>query len=155
MLSVAGINIIKKPYFALNRRDLLMGVACFGLLLTLGLGWFFAFYLNLGVQGLGLGLSASTFVQLITYLLILYYVIGASIGMQRLAGPLMKMVVSSVPAAGCAWGIALLGDWSVGPTLLNFILLGVSSLVAMMVFFACAWLLGVRQEVNKVLRRRA
>ena len=37
---------------------------------------------QLGVQGLGLGLSASTFLQLLTYLLLLYYVIGASIGMR-------------------------------------------------------------------------
>ena len=151
MLSVAGINILKKPYFALNRRDLLMAVACLGLLLTLALGWFFAFYLNLGVQGLGLGLSASTFLQFVVYLVLLYSVIGASIGVQHLVMPLFKMLICVVPAAGIAWGISLLGSWSEGFSILNFIILGAATSIAMVVFFSCAWGLGVRQEVNTIL----
>ena len=132
-----------------------MGVACLGLLLTLALGWFFAFYLNLGVQGLGLGLSVSTFLQFVVYLALLYSVIGASIGVQRLMMPLFKMMISVVPAAGVAWTISLLGTWSEGFSILNFMILAASTSIAMVVFFACAWALGVRQEVKTVLRRRS
>ncbi len=153
MLSVAGINIIKKPYFALNRRDILMGVALLGLLLTFGLGWFFALKLEWGVQGLGIALSASTALQFLTYLVLLHWKIGASIGMRRLMLPMLKMSLAVIPAAGAAWAIALLGSWAVGPSIQNFAVLGFGVLSAMIIFLGTAWILGVRQEVNMVLRR--
>jgi len=154
MLSVAGINIIKKPYFALNRRYILMGVAVFGLAMTFGFGWFFALHLGLEVKGLAMALSVSTALQFAVYLVLLQFKIGASIGLKSLMAPLSRMSFAAIPAAGIAFAIALLGDWSAGPTLVNVIVLGFAVFAAMIVFLAFAWLLGVRKEIKMVLRRR-
>ena len=69
MLALAGIQIIKKPFFALERRGVLIGVGGLGVLLTGGLGLWLA--PTMGVDGLALALSLSTCIQLLAYIIVL------------------------------------------------------------------------------------
>ncbi len=69
MLALAGINILKKAFFALDDRTSLLAVGAIGLVFTAGLGYPLA--RQLGVQGLGLSLSLSASLQLVAYLAIL------------------------------------------------------------------------------------
>jgi len=150
---VAGINIIKKPYFALERRDVLLGVGALGLLLTIVLGWWLALELELGVEGLALALSASTGIQFGAYVLILHRTIGAKIGMSKLLSPMARMALASIPAAAAAWGICQLGNFQSGAGLSNVAVLLGGCGAAVPIYLAGAWGLGVRQELHSVIRK--
>ncbi len=157
MLAVAGIGILKKPYFALERRDVLLVVGALGVLLTWGLGWVLSLRLGGGVEGLAQALSLSTTIQLIVYGGALHRVVGARVGARRLVSPLLRMTLAAAPAAALAWLITSLGAWEDGPTLLNAALLGGAVITAALVYLAGAWMIGVRQELSVVmskLRRR-
>jgi putative peptidoglycan lipid II flippase len=153
MLAVAGINIIKKPYFALERRDILLGVGALGLGLTLALGWWLALQLELGVEGLALALSASTGVQFLAYVLILHKTVGAKVGMGKLMGPLCRMGLAALPAAAAAWGICQLGDFEAGSGMNNVLVLVGGCGAAVPIYLAGAWILGVRDELQMVIRK--
>ena len=153
MLAVAGINLIKKPFFALDRRDLLLLVGAIGLLFTFISGWGLAIHLNLGVRGLAFALSLSTTVQFIAYVWLLQQKVGASIGVRRLVTPFARMTLGAVPASLSAWSICNLGQFEHGPSLLNIGILILSCAVAAVVYIACAWALNIRTEINAVLRK--
>ena len=153
MLAVAAINIIKKPYFALERRDVLLGVGALGLGVTMVSGWWFALHLELGVEGLALALSASTTIQLVAYIVILHKIFDARVGMGQLLDPLGRMSLAAAPAAGAAWAICRLGDFESGWSLANGgILIGACS-AAVPIYLGTAWFLGVRRELNAVIRK--
>jgi putative peptidoglycan lipid II flippase len=143
MLALAGINIVKKVFFALDDRTVLIVVGLVGLVFTAGLGY--PLSKHLGVQGLGLALSVSASAQLVLYLLLLRRRMTTSLGMRALLPPLMKMVLASVPAALAAAAIASHGDWSRGPaSLVNWGLLAAAGVSAAVLYLATAWALGVR-----------
>jgi putative peptidoglycan lipid II flippase len=143
MLALAGINIVKKIFFALDDRNVLVLVGLLGVALTAGLGY--PLSRHLGVQGLGLSLSLSASAQLVLYLLLLRRRMTTSLGMRALLPPLMKMVLASVPAVLAAAAIASRGDWSRGPaSLANWGLLAASGMIAAVLYLGAAWALGIR-----------
>ena len=153
MLAVAGINIIKKPYFALERRDVLLGVGALGLVVTMATGWWLSLHLELGVEGLALALSASTTVQLLAYIWILHKIFNARVGLAKLMSPLGRMALAAMPAAGTAWAICRMGEFESGSSLQNIVILLLACGSAVPVYLGTAWALGVRQELNLVLRK--
>ncbi len=150
MVALGGINIVKKAYFALDDRTTLLLVGALGLVFTGGAGYLLS--KGLGVEGLGLTLSVSGAAQLVAYLAILRAKMGERIGLSALAGPLLKLVLASVPVAAGAMVLATLGDWDQGPALLrNWIVLGVVVVLAPAGYLAICWVLGVREA--RSLRR--
>jgi putative peptidoglycan lipid II flippase len=143
MLALAGINIVKKAFFALDDRTVLIVVGLLGLVFTAGLGLPLSKYL--GVRGLGLALSASASAQLVLYLLLLRQRMATTLGLRSLLSPLIKMALASVPAALVAAALASQGDWSRGPaSLANWGLLAGAGVSAVVLYLGVAWTLGLR-----------
>jgi putative peptidoglycan lipid II flippase len=151
MLALAGINIVKKAFFALDDRNSLLAVGLLGVVFTAVLGY--PLSLRMGVRGLGLSLSLSTSVQLVVYVLILRHRMAAPLGFRHLATPLMKMLAASVPAALVAAAIVGFGEWDRGPaSLANWVLLAAAGLSAGLVYVGLAYALGIA-ELRRWLRR--
>lgn len=151
MLAVAGINIVKKVYFALEDRNTLLAVGAVGVALTAAIGW--GLILEMQVAGLALALSVATVVQLAIYLLILRVRLGDRLGLGALVVPMLKLCAASGPAAAAAWAICLAGRWERGPAdLVNLALLTAAFVAAVAVFAALAWLLRI-PELGALVRR--
>jgi putative peptidoglycan lipid II flippase len=151
MLALAGINIIKKAFFALDDRTSLVAVGAVGLGLTAALGYPLA--RQLGVPGLGLSLSLSATLQLVFYLVILRRKMGTRLGLRELVVPLLKLFAATVPAAALAVAICGPGRWDRGPaSLTNWVLLVLAGIAAAATYLGLAWALDVR-ELRALLRR--
>jgi putative peptidoglycan lipid II flippase len=151
MLALAGINIVKKVFFALDDRTSLLAVGAIGLVLTAGLGY--PLSRQLGVQGLGLSLSLSASLQLVAYLAILRRKMGTRLGLRALVAPLLKLLAAAVPAATLAVFICRAGTWDLGPaSLANWILLVAAGVAAGVTYVGVAWVLDVK-ELRALLRR--
>jgi putative peptidoglycan lipid II flippase len=151
MLALAGINILKKAFFALDDRNSLLAVGVLGLAFTVALGY--PLSRGLGVQGLGLSLSLSATLQLVLYLAILRRRMGTRLGLGPLTLPLLKMLAASVPAATAAWAVCTAGDWGRGAaSLLNWSLLAAAGVVAGGIYVASAWLMGVAPPTALIRR---
>ena len=150
MLALGGIHIFKRAYFALDDRRLLMGVACFGLVLTASLGWVLS--TRMGVAGLALGLSVATTGQLAAYALLLPRRAGEHMGLRSIGGPLLRMAVAAVPAAALSAILAGLVSWDGGSSLLNFGVLAAAGLAGLVLYSVLASALGIA-EMQAVLAR--
>jgi putative peptidoglycan lipid II flippase len=151
MLALAGINIVKKVFFALDDRTSLLVVGVIGLVFTAGLGY--PLSRQLGVQGLGLTLSLSATLQLVAYVMILRRKTGTRLGLRALVLPLLKLLAAAVPAAALAVLICRGGAWDRGPaSVTNWVLLPVAGIVAGLTYVAVAWLLDVK-ELQALIRR--
>ena len=154
MLGLAGIQILKKPFFALNRRNSLIAVGGMGVAMTWALGVLLCE--DLGVDGLALALSLSTVGQMSAYLVLLKRITGPHLALRALLAPLARMLAASVPAAAVGWGIGLLGTWEAGPTLWNLLVFAAAGLAGGVLYSGLALLLGVaevRQVYQRVRRR--
>jgi putative peptidoglycan lipid II flippase len=154
MLALAGIQIVKKPFFALERRGELIAVGVLGVGLTAGLGLYLA--PRMGVDGLALALSLSVSTQFGVYLVLLQRMVPGGLGFGRIMGDLLKMAIAAVPAAIAGWFIAGMGVWSQGPTLRNGLLLCAAAAAGGAIYGAVAWMLGVsaiRQFTDRLRRR--
>jgi putative peptidoglycan lipid II flippase len=156
MLALAGINIVKKAFFALDDRNSLLVVGTLGLLVTAGLGY--PLSARFGVAGLGATLSLSGGLQLLAYLAILRRKMGERLGLGGLVPPLLRLLVASVPAALAAVAVSSFGDWDRGPaSLANWTLLLAAGLVAGGVYLGAAWLLdaeGLRTMLHRDAARK-
>ncbi|MAY82271.1 MAG: murein biosynthesis integral membrane protein MurJ [Deltaproteobacteria bacterium] len=150
MLALAGIQIVKKPFFALERRDALIAVGIFGVGLTVGLGMWLAPLM--GVQGLSLALSLSTCFQLLAYLLLLTRMVPGGLGLKSLFKDCTSMVISTIPAIVLGWLIIQQGQWESGPSIWNFGILGIAGVVGGIAYVITAGLLGIK-EVKSVMSR--
>lgn len=148
-LSLAGINIVKKVYFALEDRNTLLAVGVVGVLLTAGLG--FALSIPWGLPGLAAALSVSTVVQLVAYVVLLRRRLGTHLGLGSLAVPFAKMTAAAVPVGLILWGASLLGEWERGPTsAVNVALVAGGLAVAGVAYLIAAKLLRI-QELERLL----
>jgi putative peptidoglycan lipid II flippase len=155
VLVVAGTNILKKVYFALEDRGTLLVVGAIGVALTALIGKLLT--AELGVRGLALALSVSTTLQLGLYVAVLRVKLGQRGGLHALAGPLAKIGAASVPFGGVLAIAAPLGRWANGPLdAQNWVVFGGALGTAGAVYAGAAWLLGVPQvaQVAAMVRRR-
>jgi len=151
LLAIAGINIVKKLYFALDDRNPLLVVGAGGLVLTGGLGLLFIGPWD--ILGLALALSVSTTVQLAAYIWLLSRRVGASLAFGALVPRLGKMVAAAIPMAPVLWFAATLGTWEEGPVHLpNFAVLVGGLAAAGLVYLGLAWLFRI-EELHRLLGR--
>lgn len=155
MLALAGIQIVKKPFFALERRGALIGVGIVGVGLTAALGLWLA--PTMGVNGLSLALSLSVSAQLLAYLFLLRTMVPGGLGFSAIALGLGKMAIATIPAAALGWAIASQGAWHEGPTLSNALLLAGAGLGGGLVYGIGGLVLGIGalKQVTARLRRRS
>jgi putative peptidoglycan lipid II flippase len=154
MLALAGIQIVKKPFFALDRRDALIGVGVFGVGLTVGLGMWLA--PMMGVEGLALALSVSTCCQLLAYIALLARIVPGGLGLGHLMKDSVSMGISTLPAVAIAWFIIGQGSWVQGPTVTNFGVLAGAAVTGGLIYIGMAGILGIREvrELTQRIRRR-
>jgi putative peptidoglycan lipid II flippase len=151
MLALAGINIVKKAYFALDDRTTLLIVGAIGLVLTAGVGYLLS--TRIGVEGLGVALSLSAVVQLLLYLLLLRRKTGVRLGLPALIDPLGRLLLAAAPAGALARLICGAGDWSRGPALLgNWLLLAAAGVAGGGLYLLLAWVLRV-EGIRELWRR--
>jgi putative peptidoglycan lipid II flippase len=150
MLALAGIQIIKKPFFAMERRGALMAVGAMGVCLTAGLGLWLS--PALGVDGLALALSISTVLQFTAYLVLLRSMVAGGLGLGALASDLTRLTAATLPAVGAAWFIIDMGHWESGPTVANAALLGAAGITGGVLYGIAATVLGVK-ELQRVVER--
>jgi putative peptidoglycan lipid II flippase len=150
MLALAGIQIVKKPFFALNRRNSLVVVGALGVGLTFVAGILLA--PSYGVRGLAAALSISTAGQLLAYLWLLGRITGGRLGLLGLLAPLGRIAVATLPAAAVGWAICLLGDWEQGPTPINLALFATAGGLGAAAYLGAAWIMGIH-EIHDVVAR--
>ena len=150
MLAVGGINIVKKPFYALDRRDVLLGVGISGVALTFGLGsWLCPTY---GVNGLAAALSLSTIVQLVCYLLIVRTLVDGGLGLFALLKYFSVVAIASIPSIVLGSFIAPFGQWEQGATIINLLVLASIGLVGGVAFVIAATLLKV-EEIKSIVSK--
>ncbi len=148
MLAVGGINIIKKPFYALDRRDVLLGVGILGVGVTFLLGtWLCPDY---GVNGLAVALSLSTTVQLIVYGVIVRRLVSGGLGIPPLLAYFARVLIATVPAVGAGLLLQPFGQWESGFTLLNFALLVAIAVIGGVAYVIAGSFLKLR-EINDVV----
>jgi len=151
LLSVAGINIIKKVYFALDDRNPLLVIGGLGVATTAALG--ISLIHTHQLMGLAYALSISTTLQLVAYLLALKSRLGTELGLQKLALPFAKMATAAIPMSAIYFLAHPLGQWELGPTHLpNFAVLAGALVVAGLVYLGLAYALRI-EELHRVLQR--
>lgn len=154
MLALAGIQIIKKPFFALERRDALIGIGVLGVGLTTALGLWLA--PAMGVNGLALALSLSVSAQLAAYAWLLRGIVDGGLGLGRLAAPVSKMAVASAVGVALIHPVMAMGTWTDGPSLPNVAVFAGCGLGFAIVYSGAAAILGVeeiRTVKNKIRHR--
>ena len=150
MLALAGIQIVKKPFFALERRGELIAVGAFGVALTAWLGLWLA--PMMGVQGLSLALSLSVSAQLLGYLVLLRRMVPGGLGFTRLLASMLKMTVATIPAALAGVFLASMGNWEEGPSIGNILALSGALIAGGSLYAAAAMLLGI-ESVRRIFKR--
>ena len=113
-LAVAGINIIRRVFYALNDRTTLLVVGASGVLVTLVLG--LRLIPTLGIPGLGAALSAATALQLFAYLFILQLRLEGGLQLGRLTPHVARITIAALPSLILLFFAKGYGDWSLGPT---------------------------------------
>ncbi|MBN1944312.1 MAG: murein biosynthesis integral membrane protein MurJ [Bradymonadales bacterium] len=151
LLAVAGINIVKKAFFALDDRNSLLAVGALGVAVTGGLGWWLIHPLN--IVGLAWALSVSATVQLVAYLVILRVRLKIALGLSGLVRPFGRMVLATIPVGLSMVAVRSLGQWERGPaSLVNLVLVAGGLTVAVALYLLAAYLLRIK-ELHSLLGR--
>ncbi|MEZ4320427.1 MAG: murein biosynthesis integral membrane protein MurJ [Myxococcota bacterium] len=149
MLSVAGVNIVKKVFFALEERNSLLWVGAIGVGITGAVGYAL---MGMDILGLALALSVATVAQLVMYVALLRRRLGDRMPVGVLVSPLLKMSVATVPMALFAYWAALHGQWMDGLSGPNAFWFVVGAGGGALLYALSAWMLGV-EELNAITRR--
>lgn len=149
MLAVAGVSILKRIFFALDRRNFVLVVGALGVGFTGFVGWL---ALDYDILGLAVALSFATTVQLVFYVVALKRVLGENFPVGALVLPLSKMALATVPVFGIAFAAASKGAWHHGSSLANLGWFATGIAGAAVLYGLTCWLLGV-EELTKVVDR--
>lgn len=154
LLATAGINLLKRVFFALDWRNPLFAVGGVGVATTAGLGWLLVD--AMGLSGLTAALSLATTIQLGLYVVVLTRRLGARLGLVDLLRPVAAMGLATVPLAIVLTGAAAVGDWSLGPSdPVNVLLVGGGLGLGGVAYGVSAWALGLGELRRVVDRVRA
>ena len=122
MLAIGGINIVRKPFYALNKREVLLGVGI--LVWDRPCTGFMALSDAYGVNGLAAALSLSTIIQLLAYMLVVRRYVPGGLGLFALSKYFVIVALASLPSVGIGLLLMPYGQWESGLTLLNLCVLG-------------------------------
>jgi putative peptidoglycan lipid II flippase len=151
LLCLAGINIVKKVYFAIDDRNTLLAVGGFGVLLTASIGGFFIG--RIGVRGLAVALSISTLIQLLLYYYILKRKLRDVLRLRQLFFSLLRIFVACIPFSGILIFLSELGKWELGPSKVNNLLICLSAFgITVITYLVSAYLLKI-SELKIILGR--
>ena len=155
MLSVAGINLLKKVFFAYDWRNALLGVGAVGVLLTAGLGVLLK--LRWGLLGVTAALSMSTSVQLLLYAWLLSRWLDNRVRVDGLADGLGRMFLATLPVGLWLLACSRMGHWEAGPfSLLNWAVVACGLAVSGAVYALASQGLGIDEwrRVSELVQRR-
>ena len=131
-----GFRSSRSPFFALERRGVLIGVGGLGVLLTGGLGLWLA--PTMGVDGLApRALSLDLYPAKLAYIVVLRGSVEGT-RTRRAFLDVGRMMVATLPAVGLAWIGMTRGEWLARPTLQNGVIFAGSVFVGALVYAACA-----------------
>ena len=150
MLAIGGINIVRKPFYALNKREVLLGVGILGVGLTFALGsWLCPIY---GVNGLAAALSVSTIIQLLAYMLIVRRYVPGGLGIFALSKYFFIVALASLPSAGVGLLLLPYGEWESGFTILNLAVLGGIGILGGILYVAMGVVLKI-EEIDSIVQK--
>ncbi len=152
MLALAGLNILKKVFFALGDRRTLLFVGALGVALTGLVGWVLVD--QLAVRGLTAALSVATVLQLVAYVGVLRVRLGEHLGLERLVRPVAEIGLCLVPVGLILVPVSRYGDWSQGPSPTNLVLATAGLGGAAIAYLGVAHWVGL-SEVRRVTSRLA
>jgi len=155
MWALAGINIVKKVYFALNDRTPLIVIGAFGSALIFTTGFLFMRYW--GVIGLSMALSLTSLVQLGLYLVRLKLRLKKKFMLMALARHLLKMTAAAISSAMLLLLFQSFGEWQHGPaSLANFVVYGAGWLLLFAAYLGLTRLMRLPEFSSflSVLRRK-
>ncbi len=151
MLSFAGIGVLKKVYFSLDKRNVLLVIGVFSVALTGVLGWLLAE--PFGIRGIAAALSAASTVQLLLYIGGLYRDIGDKMALGKLTVPLAKMVMAASPMVPALIWVQTYGDWARGPvSALNWAVFLTGAAIGVITYTMVAYALHI-EELTSVTSR--
>ncbi|MCA9572373.1 MAG: murein biosynthesis integral membrane protein MurJ, partial [Myxococcales bacterium] len=142
MLSIAGVNLLRRVFFALEKRNavLVLGGVAVAVTGVAGLA-----SMPLGVVGLAMSLSFATTLQLALYLVILRRELGDRLPLGPLVSPLGRMAAATVPMGLFAYWAALHGRWTTGFGTTNAFWFVTGIAGAAVLYALGCWLLGVEE----------
>ena len=150
MLAIGGINIVRKPFYALNKREVLLGVGILGVGLTFALGsWLCPTY---GVNGLAAALSISTIIQLLAYMLIVRRYVPGGLGLFALGKYFVIIALASLPSVGIGLFLLPYGEWDLGFTVLNLTVLGGIGILGGISYVIVSVVLKI-EEIDSIVRK--
>lgn len=156
LVTTALVRTTVQVFYALKDMKTPVKVAAITMAANLAFG---VALLRFEVVGLCASLSLSSFVQLVLLVALLRKRLGA-LGLKALAGRLARQGALTAVAVSAAWGVALLGRWEQGFSVVNAAVLAASIGSAAALYGAGALLLdleearAVRERLTARLRRR-
>lgn len=150
MLAVGAINIIKKPFYALDRRDVLLGVGLCGVGLTFVLGSLLC--PDYGVNGLAMALSLSTVAQLAAYMIIVRRLVPGGLGIPALLKYFTIVAVASIPSVGLGLLLQPFGQWENGFSVINIVILAGIGIVGGIAYVVAGTVLKI-EEINSIVNK--
>lgn len=142
MLAIATIGLLKRVFFALDRRGTLLVVGSVGVIATAAFGHVCS--QRWGVAGLAAGLSIATWLQAFLYGWLLQHRVGLHLDWALLFGPFARIAIASLAPTSVLIGCRTLADWSDGATLGNIGLYGTAVAGATLAYFVAVRILSIR-----------
>jgi len=154
LVFTASVRGTIQIFSALEDRTtpVLVGIVVVVVNLAVGLGFYRA---GVGVHGLSATLAISSAVQAVILMVLARRRIGPLGVAEILRGAAVKLALALV-AVAAAWGVAHLGDWPRGFTVVNIVVLAVAIGTAVVIYGGAAVALklaGVDEIAGKVLRK--
>ncbi|MBI2569572.1 MAG: murein biosynthesis integral membrane protein MurJ [Candidatus Schekmanbacteria bacterium] len=150
-LGVAGIHLLKRGYFAIDERGVVLKVGFAGTAIVAACGYTMSS--RYGVVGLALALSFATVCQLVAYVALLGPRIHGPLPLRTLGLAALRIAIACAPLVAVLLAATPLGRWQRGPADgLNIVVLVTALTVASAVYIGSAKALGV-EELGWILRR--
>ena len=152
LVAISGTRATAQVFHSLKDQRTPVIVSGFVMVSNLAIG---LLLLRFGVVGLAATLSISSFLQTSLLLVLLRRKIGP-LGLAHLGRPLALQLGLGAVAVAAAWGVAKLGAWSAGFSLVNALVLAAAIGAAVLIYGAGAVALkleGVDRIAGKVMRR--
>ncbi|HEY1098721.1 MAG TPA: lipid II flippase MurJ, partial [Myxococcota bacterium] len=154
LVFVASVRGTLQMFYALGDRSTQVKVGVVVVVVNAALGAAIV-AAGIGVHGLSFTLSVSNAVQAILLMLLICGKVGR-LGVGDVVKSGLAKLALAIAAVAAAWGVALLGDWPRGFTVVNVVVLGAAIGVAVAIYGVGAVALRLRgaDEIGDKIRRK-